>query len=67
MWRLAFVLACTAALSVVGLVVGLTVHGSTTAAIIPTVAGGMGGFGIGSACLDVLRRWRSCGPKVATT
>lgn len=59
MAQLAFVSACTAALAVVGHAMGVTLHGQTPAALVPAVAGGAGGFGIGCAALDVVRRWRA--------
>ena len=59
MGQLAFVSTCTAVLAVVGFWVGTTVHGSAAAALVPAAAGGAGGFGIGCAALDVLRRWRA--------
>jgi hypothetical protein len=59
MWQMAFVSSCTAALSVVGFYMGSIIHGPTAAALLPTLAGAAGGFGIGCASLDVLRRWRA--------
>lgn len=56
MWQMAFVSSSTAALAVVGFYMGFTIHGPTTTALFPTLAGG---FGIGCASLDVLRRWRT--------
>lgn len=58
MAHLAFVSACTAVLAVVGHHLGVSIHGTAPAALIPALAGGLGGFGIGCAALDVLRRWR---------
>jgi len=58
MFQLAFVSACTAVLSVVGHGLGITIHGAGAAALIPAVAGGAGGFGIGCAVLDVAKKWR---------
>ncbi len=58
MWKLAFVSACTAALAVTGFWIGYSVHGAEPAAIIPTLAGAAGGFGIGCAGLDMRERWR---------
>lgn len=59
---MAFVSGCTAAFAVVGFYLGLTVHGVLSAALVPTVAGAAGGFGVGCASLDVLRRWRAAQP-----
>jgi len=59
MWQMAFVSTCTAVLAVVGFYLGSTIHGASAAALLPTLAGGAGGFGIGCASLDVLRRWRA--------
>jgi hypothetical protein len=58
MFQLALVSTCTAVLALVGHQLGVTIHGVGTAALIPAVAGGLGGFGIGCAALEVLRRWR---------
>jgi hypothetical protein len=59
MWQMAFVSSCTAVLAVIGFDMGSTIHGPTAAALLPALAGGAGGFGIGCASLDVLRRWRA--------
>jgi hypothetical protein len=64
MGQLAFVSACTAVLAVAGHAMGVTLHGQTAAALVPAVAGGAGGFGIGCAALDVLRRWRAASAAV---
>jgi hypothetical protein len=61
--RAAFLLACTAALGAVGYFIGHTIHGLTPAAVLPTLAGAAGGFGIGCASLDVARRWRLARPR----
>jgi hypothetical protein len=63
MWQMAFVSSCTATLAVVGFYMGSTIHGPAAAALIPTLAGGAGGFGIGCAALDALRRWRAAPPQ----
>ena len=63
MWKTAFDSVCTAALAAAGCWIGFTVHGTATAAVVPTLAGAAGGFGIGWAGLDVLRRWRSHGTR----
>jgi len=63
MRQMAFVSFCTAALAVVGFYLGSTIHGPSAAALVPTLAGGLGGFGIGCASLDVLRRWRATAAK----
>jgi hypothetical protein len=62
MRSMAFVSGCTAALAVLGFYMGHTLHGSTAAALVPSVAGAAGGFGVGCATLDVLRRWRAARP-----
>lgn len=59
MWQMAFVSSCTAALAVIGFYMGSTIHGPTATTLLPTLAGGAGGFGIGCVSLDVLRRWRA--------
>jgi hypothetical protein len=59
MWQMAFVSACTSALAIVGFYIGQTIHGLTLATLITSLAGGSGGFGIGCASLDVLRRLRA--------
>ena len=59
MLQMAFVSGCTAALAVVGFSMGHTVHGLSPATLVTTLAGAAGGFGIGCASLDVLRRWRA--------
>ena len=56
MWQMAFVSTCTAVLAVVGFYMGSTIHGPSAAALLPTLAGGAGGFG-GSAA----RASMSCG------
>ena len=58
MFQLAYVSACTAMLAVVGHYLGVTIHGAGVTALIPAIAGGLGGFGVGCASLDVVRRWR---------
>jgi hypothetical protein len=58
MFQLAFVSGCTAVLAVVGHYLGVTIHGMNPAALVPAVAGGAGGFGIGCAVLDIARRWQ---------
>ena len=65
MWKAAFASTCTAALAAAGFWIGVTIHGPAPAAIVPTLAGAAGGFGIGWASLDVLRRWRSQGTRRA--
>ena len=62
MWQMAFVSSCTAVLAVVGFYMGSTIHGPSAAALLPTLAGGAGGFGIGCASLDVLRRRAAAKP-----
>ncbi len=57
MAQMAFVSTCTAVLAVVGFYFGLTIHGTNFSALVPSIAGGAGGFGIGCAILDVGRRW----------
>ena len=64
MWQLAFVSTCTATLAVVGFFMGSTIHGPSVAAFLPSLAGGAGGFGIGCAVLDLVRRMRT-GPRPA--
>ena len=59
MVQLAFVSACTATLAVIGYAIGMTIHQETLTALVPTFAGGAGGFGIGCAVLDVVSRLRS--------
>ena len=58
MFKLAFVSSCTAILAVVGFYMGFTISGLTLSALVPSIAGGAGGFGIGCALLDVANRWR---------
>jgi hypothetical protein len=62
MKQIAFVSTWTAVLAVAGFYLGSTIHGPTVAAMVSTVAGGLGGFGIGWAGLDVMRRWRDARP-----
>jgi hypothetical protein len=62
MRQMAFVSTWTAALAVAGFYLGSTIHGLTLAAMVSIVAGGVGGFGIGWAGLDVMRRWRDARP-----
>ena len=57
MWHTAFVTACAVLLAVIGYQFGYTIHASVAAALVPAVAGGLGGFGIGFASIDVWRRW----------
>ena len=59
MTAMLFVSASTAALAVVGFHLGYVIHESAAAALVPTLAGGAGGFGIGWSGLDVARRWRT--------
>ena len=54
-----FILICTAVLAAVGYCIGFTIHGPTLSTIVPTIAGAAGGFGVGCATLDVIRRWRA--------
>ncbi|HUR55351.1 MAG TPA: hypothetical protein VMZ71_14555 [Gemmataceae bacterium] len=56
---MAFLSGSTAAFGAVGFYTGCTIYGPTSAALVPTLAGAAGGFGIGCAVLDVLRRWRA--------
>ena len=58
MFELAFVSTSTAVLAIVGHYLGIAIHGESLMALVPAIAGGAGGFGIGCACLDVARRWR---------
>ena len=58
MIQLLFVSTCMAVLAITGHSLGITIHGHSPAALFPAIAGAAGGFGIGCACLDVLRRWR---------
>jgi hypothetical protein len=58
MFQLAFVSACSATFAVIGHDLDVTIHGTGWAAPIPAVAGALGGFDIGCASLDVVRRWR---------
>jgi len=59
MYQLAFISALTAAVAIVGHSLGVTIHGPGAAALVPAIAGAAGGFGMGCAVLDVVRRWRS--------
>ena len=59
MFQLAFVATCTASLALVGHYLGVTIHGIGAAALVPAIAGALGGFGIGCASLDVARRMRA--------
>ena len=56
--RCIFTLTCTALFGIAGFWLGCTIHGVSAAALVPTLAGAAGGFGIAGASLDVLRRWR---------
>ena len=56
--QLMFISICTVVLAAVGLCIGITIHGATIWASVPGIAGAVGGFGIGCAALDVIRRWR---------
>jgi hypothetical protein len=67
MWQMAFVSAWTAVLAVVGYYLGSTVHGPSVQALICSLAGGAGGFGIGCSSIDVLRRWRASVTRVRGT
>ena len=58
MSQLMFVSICTVVLAAVGFCIGFTIHGETIWVSVPTIAGAVGGFGIGCAALDVIRRWR---------
>lgn len=58
MLQMAFVSACTAVMAVIGFYLGFTIHGPAGASLVPALAGMAGGFGIGMASLDVLRRWQ---------
>ena len=64
MFQIAFISACTALLAIVGHSLGVTIHGIGVAALIPAIAGGAGGFGIGCACLDVAHRWKHSAVRV---
>lgn len=66
MRSMAFVSGCTAALAALGFYMGHTLHGPTAAALVPCVAGAAGGFGLGCAANDVLRRWRAARPTPQT-
>jgi len=66
MLQLAFVSACSAIFAVMGFAIGIAINGLSPASLIPAVAGGFGGFGIGSATLDVIRRWRTCDDRRAS-
>jgi hypothetical protein len=59
MLQLAFVSASTAIFAVLGFAIGVAIDGLSPPSLIPAVAGGFGGFGIGCATLRVLRRWRA--------
>jgi hypothetical protein len=59
MKQLALVSFLTATLAVVGFHIGMTIHGVSVLSLIPALAGGLGGFGIGCASLDVARRWQA--------
>ncbi len=59
MWfKLTFLTACTAALGVAGLRIGHLVHGAAPMTAVACIAGAAGGFRLGAAVLDVLRRHR---------
>ena len=58
MSQLMFVSICTVVLAAVGFCIGITIHGATIWASVPAIAGAAGGFGIGRAARDVIRRWR---------
>ncbi len=58
MVKMAFVSSCTAVLAVIGFYMGFTISGPTLSALVPAIAGGAGGYGIGCALLDVANRWR---------
>ena len=62
MKSIAIVSTLAAIMAVVGFCIGITVHGTALAALLPAVAGGLGGAGIGYACLDVTRRLRGRRP-----
>jgi len=61
--RCIFMLACATLFGIAGFWLGYSIHGASAAALVPTLAGAAGGFGIAYASLDVLRRWR---PATAT-
>jgi hypothetical protein len=56
--QLALASTLTALLAVAGFYLGLTIHGHPLAALLPTAAGALGGFGIACAAIDVTARWR---------
>ena len=51
------ILACTAAMAVIGLYLGYSVHGESLRAVFSTLSGAVGGLGIGLALIDIHRRW----------
>ena len=58
MKQLALASALTSLLAVTGFHLGLTIHGNPLAALVPSFAGALGGFGIACAALDVHARWQ---------
>ena len=58
MKQLALASTLTSLLAVTGFYLGLTIHGHPLAALIPSTAGALGGFGIACAALDVHARWQ---------
>jgi hypothetical protein len=57
MKQLALASTLTSLLAVTGFYLGLTIHGNPLAALLPSAAGALGGFGIACAALDVHARW----------
>jgi len=61
MRKMAFVWASAATFAVIGFCLGYVIHGVVADALVPALAGGAGGFGIGCGSVDVLRRWSIAG------
>ena len=59
MRRWAFIATWTMLLGAIGFALGLTIHGATLRAALPTLAGLTGGFGIGCSGLHVVDLRRS--------
>jgi hypothetical protein len=58
MKQLALASTLTALLAVTGFYLGLTIHDNHLAALVPSIASALGGFGIACAALDVHARWK---------
>ncbi len=56
MWRITLISVSTLALALLGLYIGLTIHGANLRALLACISGAAGGFGIGVIGFDVWRQ-----------